>query len=318
MTEVRGMGEALKQAEAGLKLFEADDAIVPDVAAATKFKEEVDAKIAILDAEAAALTGKENKKLRVEKEKEKSGLKNQHDYIDACKIVKGNPPVHGYFVISGGGKAVSKTASQLPVEVEAEKPTADEAKGKSKKAQESAGISRAERDELESLKKKIIDKKAELKEQGMSGGQINKNEEIVSWVARMNELKEKETPGSTQGKDDKKGGKKKKLLDSQSAQLLAEKQQELDAYADKLRTEFKYSKKEIAADPDYQEMKAALEKIGWAWMLFDRFRFVGRVIRFSSDLWAELVLSLPMVEFAGVSVYSRLGQHSQASAKATF
>merc|ERR1712176_651171 len=129
---------------------------------------------------------------------------------------------------------------------------------------ESAGISKAERDELEKLKTDIIARKTELKGAGQTGGQINKDEQVVAWVARMNELKEKECPGSTAaaGKDDKKaGGKKKKLLDSESQALLETKQREFDEYVEKLRTEFKYSKKEIMADPDYKEMKAALDKI---------------------------------------------------------
>merc|ERR1719217_1259552 len=65
------------------------------------------------------------------------------------------------------------------------------------KKQESAGISKAERDELDKLKTDIIARKAELKGTGMSGGQINKDEHVVIWVKRMNELKEKECPGST-------------------------------------------------------------------------------------------------------------------------
>merc|ERR1711972_613196 len=68
---------------------------------------------------------------------------------------------------------------------------------KKPKKQESAGISKAERDELEKLKNDIIARKKELKDSGMSGGQINKDEQVVGWVNRMNELKEKENPGST-------------------------------------------------------------------------------------------------------------------------
>merc|ERR1712004_99501 len=63
-----------------------------------KFKEDLEAKMAAIDAEVAALPGKENKKARTEKEKSKSAMKNQHDYIDACKIVKGLAPVHGHFL----------------------------------------------------------------------------------------------------------------------------------------------------------------------------------------------------------------------------
>lgn len=266
--QVKGMGEAMKQAQAGLKLFGEEVAAEGDLDAAKKFKEELEAKMAAIDDEVAALPGKENKKARTEKEKAKSAMKNQHDYIDACKIIKGLPPVHGHFLKNADAikKAEEDKAAGAEDKVEAtksEKEKTDKAdKAKPKKKEESAGISRAEKDELEGLKKKIIDKKAELKESGMSGGQINKNEEVVAMVTRMNELKEKETPGSTTaGKDDKKGGKKKKMLSAESIALMDQKQKEFDAYVDKLRTEFKYSKKEIAADPDYQEMKAALDKI---------------------------------------------------------
>merc|ERR1712061_265232 len=134
---------------------------------------------------------------------------------------------------------------------------------KAPKKTESAGISKAERDELEKLKNDIIARKKELKEQGMSGGQMNKDEQIVAWVTRMNELKEKECPGSTTAKkdDDKDKTKKKGKLDSETQKMVEEKERELQEYEDKLRSEFKYSKKEIAADPDYVEMKAALAKM---------------------------------------------------------
>jgi len=47
----------------------------------------------------------------------------------------------------------------------------------------------AEKDEFEQLKKDIGKRKAELKAQGMSGSQCNKDEQVVAWVARMTELK---------------------------------------------------------------------------------------------------------------------------------
>merc|ERR1712113_224096 len=101
-----------------------------------------------------------------------------------------------------------------PEETEPAAAAAAEAKTDKKskaKKEESAGISPAERSELEQLKKDIIERKAQLKAEGMSGGQQNKDAQVVQWVARMNELKEKECPGSTQ-KDDKKEGKKRALL----------------------------------------------------------------------------------------------------------
>jgi len=252
------------QAKAGLALMAQDaKAVVEgDVPAATLFKESCDSKIAELETQVAALAGKDNKKARTEKEKEKTAIKNDKQYIDACKVVKGLPPVHGSFAKAAPAapKPVEKPAAAAAVAtpVEAEKKK-DEKKDKPKKAQESTGISKEERAELESIKAKIIEKKGQLKEAGMSGGQQNKDSEIVAWVSRMNELKEKEAPGSSSGKDKKPEGKKKnKNVDNA---MLEQKQKELDEYADNLRTEFKYSKKEVIADPEYQEMKAELDKL---------------------------------------------------------
>merc|ERR1712242_91758 len=128
------------------------------------------------------------------------------------------------------------------------------------KKQENAGISPAERKELEQLKKDIVARKTQLKEEGLSGGQQNKDPQIVEWVKRMNELKEKEEPGSTQQADKKKG----------SAPLSSEEQKELDAlrgeietYKQRLKTEFGYTAKDMKSDEDLIDMEkglAALEK----------------------------------------------------------
>merc|ERR1719382_1009190 len=81
-------------------------------------------------------------------------------------------------------------------------------------------------------------------------------------VTRMNALKEKETPGSTTAKkDDGKSAKKGKKLSAEAEAQLEEKERLFEEYTEKLRTEFKYSKKEIQADPEYQEMKAEIDKL---------------------------------------------------------
>merc|ERR1712157_468417 len=135
----------------------------------------------------------------------------------------------------------------------------DKEKKEKPKAQESAGISKAERDELEKLKNDIIARKKELKESGMSGGQMNKDEQIVAWVARMNELKEKECPGSTApGKKDDKEKKEIKANKSEEKMALEAK---IEEYRMQLINEFKYSPKDIKADPDMQEMTKALQKL---------------------------------------------------------
>merc|ERR1712054_511994 len=121
-----------------------------------------------------------------------------------------------------------------------------------------AGISKAERDELEKVKNDIIARKKELKETGMSGGQINKDEQVQGWVARMKELKEKENPGCLQAaKEDKKEGKKKKLSAEQEAEK-ANLEQQIEEYRNKLKSEFGYTNKDIKADPDLNDMLAKL------------------------------------------------------------
>merc|ERR1711920_1026600 len=147
-----------------------------------------------------------------------------------------------------------------PAEEPEEEKKKPEKKEKPKKEMEAAGISKAERDELEKLKTDIVSLKKELKEQGLSGGQQNKDERVVAMVARMNELKEKESPGSTteKKKDEKKAGKK--LSADQEAQV-AKLSEEIEEYRGKLQTEFKYSKKEISADPDMSDMVKRLNTL---------------------------------------------------------
>merc|ERR1719235_1364733 len=245
-----------------MKLFEMASASVElDIEGATKFKAEHEATIAAMEAEVAALTGKDNKKARTEKSKEVSNVKNMAEYIDACKVVKGLEPKNGHFmkkkeVAPPPAAKKAEKKDDAPKEEKEEK----EKKEKPKKAAESTGISKEERDELENLKKQIIERKAQLKAEGMSGGQQNKDAQVAAWVARMNELKEKEFPGSTQkgGKDDDKKKKKKGALSSEEQKEYDALKQEVEAYRQKLVSEFGYSKKDIKADPEMGELEAKL------------------------------------------------------------
>jgi len=255
--EVRGTGGMLSQAEEGMKLFKAAEgtAAEVDTTAAETYKTEVDARIAVLEAEAEKLHGKDNKKERSAKGKEIAELKNEQRYVDACKVVKGLEPRFGNFVTKAA-EVPELVSSQAKTEAAA--PTKEKAKKEAKK-QESAGLSPAETKELENLKQQIVERKAILKEQGMSGGQQNKDEEVVRMVNRMNELKEKQEPGSTKKeKDSKKDAKKKTPLSGEEQKEYSKLQNEVELYKAKLRTEFGYSNKDLKADPDLQEMEARL------------------------------------------------------------
>merc|ERR1712048_1108997 len=134
--------------------------------------------------------------------------------------------------------------------------------GKKPKKEMAAGISPAERKEMEKLKEDIIAKKKELKDTGMSGGQINKHEDIVAWVARMNELKEKENPGCLEKEKKDSKDKKGKKLSAEAEAQIAELEKEIEEYRVKLAgPEFGYSKKEINADPDMVEMQDKLKAL---------------------------------------------------------
>merc|ERR1711862_251369 len=138
----------------------------------------------------------DNAKARKEKSKQVSEPEKTPEYIDAERVLKGLQPKNGNFIKSGGAKKEAPKAEAAPAEpVEEEKDDKKKKDDKKPKKEMAAGISPAERKEMEKLKEDIIAKKKELKETGMSGGQINKHEEIVAWVTRMNELKEKENPG---------------------------------------------------------------------------------------------------------------------------
>merc|ERR1711964_499762 len=113
------------------------------------------------------------------------------------------------------------------------------------------GISPAERVELEDLKKQLIARKTELKAQGMSGGQMNKEPQIVEWVTRMNALKEK----AGEVVDTKKKKEKGKKGDNEAIQKL---KQEIEDHKAKLKAEYGYTKSEINKDEDVVEMTKRL------------------------------------------------------------
>jgi len=269
---VKGSRETMKQAEIGMKLFEQEAAaeVEYDIAGATTFKEGEDVKMAALDDVIKGLTGKDNKKAKTEKEKEKKAIKDSREYIDAEKVIKGKHPQNGFWVKKSAEEEQREAAAAASAVAAAAK-TQDavsggaddkvkEKKEKPKKAQESAGISPAERQELDKLKGDIIARKADLKGQGMSGGQMNKDEHIAAWVTRMNELKEKECPGSTAPTKGKSADKKKATSTEQEA-AISEVEREIEEYRVKLMTEFKYTKKEISADPDMQDLQANMKTL---------------------------------------------------------
>merc|ERR1711972_285820 len=253
---VKGMGEAMAAAAAGMKLFEQDGPKEIDTEGAAAFKAAEDAKIAALKAEIDTLTGKDNKKARTEKQKEMKALKDNKQYIDAEKIEKGKEPQNGFFI------KVQEKKEDKPKEEEVVEEKKEDAKKKKddklKKAMESAGLSPDEKKELDKLKTDIIARKGELKAQGKSGGECNKDEQVAAWVARMQELKIKEDPSLADAGKKKKDDKKEKVNKSEEKMALEAK---IEEYRQQLINEYKYSAKDIKADPDMADMQKQLAKM---------------------------------------------------------
>lgn len=247
--------ELEKQTAAGLAAFAPEVKLELDTAGAEAHKVEVEKQIEALKEEEAKLTGKDNKKARTEKAKQISALKADKKYIDATRVAKGSEPANGNFVLSKtGGEAPKPAAVEAPAAA-AEAPKPDKAAAKPKK--EKAGLTPDELAELETLKNDIIARKTQLKADGLSGGQQNKDEEIVKWVTRMNELKEKQDPGSTGKKEEPKKKGKGKLSAEDQAELDGLKG-EIEAYKNKCLSEFGMTKKDIKVDPDMLDMEKRL------------------------------------------------------------
>merc|ERR1719217_1969611 len=146
------------------------------------------AKVKMLEGEINALPGKENKKARNGKSREFADL---FANCDAGKMY------------------VAATTTELLFS------------SKKKKEKPQKGLSEKELEDMEKLKQNIMTKKSELKAEGMTGGQINKDSEIVDWVAKLQALKDKEAAlkGNLTEKDLKQEAKGKKGDDKEIAKL---------------------------------------------------------------------------------------------------
>merc|ERR1712000_242034 len=107
-------------------------------------------------------------------------------YVDATKVVKDMEPPNGNFILGKTGGEVQK--AEEVAEPKAEEPKKEEKEKKEKPKKEKAGLSPDETKELEKLKNDLIARKTQLKAEGLSGGQQNKDPQVVERVTRMNEF----------------------------------------------------------------------------------------------------------------------------------
>jgi hypothetical protein len=225
------------------------------------------AKVKVLEVEIESLPGKENKKVRNAKSREIAELKKDADFMDAERILVGKEPITPSNKTPQNAPpkkgeyddlfAEAGDAGKLYVAGKSESLTFT-SKKKKEKAQK--GLSEKELEDMEKLKQSIMTKKSELKAEGMSGGQINKDSDIVDWVAKLNALKEKEASlkGNMTQKEAQKEASGKKGDEKEIAKL----HQDIEDYKAKLKEEFGYSKKEINQDMDLMDMQKRYKEIG--------------------------------------------------------
>jgi hypothetical protein len=227
---------------------------------------ETTAKVKMLEDEIDALPGKENKKARNAKSREIADLKRGANFVDAERILVGKEPITPSNKTPQNAPQKKGEYDDLFAGCDAGKmyvaPTTESLTFSSKKKKEkpAKGLSEKELEDMEKLKNNIMTKKAELKAEGLSGGQINKDSDIVDWVAKLNALKEKEAAlkGNMTEKDLKQEAKGKKGDDKEIAKL----KQDIEDYKLKLKEEFGYSKNEINKDPDLTDMQQRYKEIG--------------------------------------------------------
>merc|ERR1711977_336492 len=184
-------------------------------------------------------------------------LKKDANFMDAERILVGKEPITPSNKTPQNSKPKGGEYDDLFASADAGKnyvaAVSTELVFTSKKKKEKAakGLSEKELEDME---------KSELKAEGMSGGQINKNSDIVDWVAKLNALKEKEA--ALKGNMTEKEAKKEATGKKGDPKEIEKLRQDIEDYKAKLKEEFGYSKNEINKDPDLMDMQKRYKEIG--------------------------------------------------------
>jgi len=243
--------------------------IIMNAAQAQAILAETMSKVKHLEAEIETLTGKDNKKARNARSRVIAEMKKDVNFMDAERILAGKEalsplnrdPNTPSKKVGEYDHLFAQKATMPDGKLAYVAPTADiGVTGTKKKEKKAKDLSEEEKNLMEKLKNDIVTKKSELKAEGMSGGQINKNSDIVDMVAKLNALKEKEAQlkGNMTEKDVKKDEKSKKGDEKEIAKL----RDDIEAYKLKLKEEFGYSKQDINKDPDLVEMQKRYKEMG--------------------------------------------------------
>merc|ERR1712224_1092484 len=200
------------------------------------------------------------------KSREIADLKKDANFVDAERIIVGKEPITPSNKTPQNAPPKKGEYDDLFAGCDAGKmyvaPTTESLTFTSKKKKEKPqkGLSEKELEDMEKLKQNIMTKKAELKAEGMSGGQINKDSDIVDWVAKLNALKEKEA--ALKGNMTEKEAKKEATGKKGDPKEIEKLRQDIEDYKAKLKEEFGYSKNEINKDPDLMDMQKRYKEIG--------------------------------------------------------
>mmetsp|Transcript_92629 Transcript_92629/g.271178 ORF Transcript_92629/g.271178 Transcript_92629/m.271178 type:complete len:379 (+) Transcript_92629:60-1196(+) len=194
--------------------------------AALEYKRFTDVQIEALSAEVKALTGKEHHKDRHDKGRVIAELRTQSRYIDARRVAKGLPPVHGFFA----GAHDSGGSGEAGLDLEQAAKTAAE-------------VERA----LKELEPKVEKPpRVELPQKGLPEGIEDKLFE--EWARRMAVLEMKVGPRET-------------AADVDELQAIA---QEVVDYKDRLHKACGYRNKDLKEDRRLQRLEDRLDALAAA------------------------------------------------------
>jgi len=199
--------------------------------AASDYKFHTEARIAALGAELAALPGKEHHHDRAERGRAIAALRIQSRYIDACRVAKGLPPVHGFFAGGGLGNSGSEGGSVLALEPE-----------------QAARLAAEAEQALQELEPKAEEKRhVVLPEQGLPAD--CEDSLFSEWERRMARLEAKVGPQETA------------LADIDELQSIA---QEVVDHKERLHHACGYRKRDLRADPQLHRIEDRLDALAAA------------------------------------------------------
>lgn len=227
--------------------------------AAAEYKAHTEELIAAMRAEADSRTGKEHHEERTAKGKAICELRSQGRYIDACRVVQGLEPIHGFFAGDLAGQAAKRKSPKAARDVKGSVMAAGGAAGAVHiDAEEAARLAA----EAEAALKKLEEEQGQRTEQGDAAHLLDgpvrpevADELLLGWRRRATRLEAKLSEPAE--------APPKIAWDVDELERIA---QEVVDYRTTLRRQYGYRKKDLKEDRDLVLIEARLDTLAGAYL----------------------------------------------------